>query len=509
MWHNPSMKLLKKHKIPFHPRRDPKYTGPVCAETLCAIFSDCQDFEHREIYVGGNKHIRAVVCYLDGVVSGGDVAESIIRPLTEAARFEDAHSARDCIGLIERGAVYSGSMSPAETTDELCRFLVNGFCAVVFDSEQRAVCFEVRNPNARSIEQPSTEKSVKGAKDAFVEVLRTNTTLIRRKLRDPALKLRQTVTGRKSTTNVAVLYYDGIADHVRVEELMRRLDAIDIQGMLTTASLEEYIISHPRSPFPQLLHTERPDLFAQSLLAGRIGILIDGIPLGFLLPATFFRLMHVPDDGAQHYAVATALTVLRYLSLVLAILLPAFMVAVEMYHQEMIPTKLLISMIQAKQQVPFGVAIEVLSMLIAFELLQEAGLRLPDSIGQTVSIIGALIVGQSAVDASVISPIAVIIVALSGICGFTIPSPDLSTAVRLCRFLMVLCAIAAGMYGLMAGVAMLVYHLATIESFGVDYLSPISDRGLYQALRAILRPPLRHRKFRDPALDTPDKRTQR
>ncbi len=504
-----SMKLLKKTRIPFHPRSDPKYPEPISAETLKSIFSDCQDFEQRRTYIGENSRFPVTVCYIDGVVAGGDVAESIIRPLTQPSRFEGVRSLRECRELIENGAVYSGSMKPAETTDELCRYLVNGFCAIVFDKEQRAVCFEVRNPNARSIEQPSTEKSLKGSKDSFVEVLRTNTTLVRRKLRDPSLKLRQTIIGRKSTTNVAVLYYEGVADEARVDELMSRLDAIDIQGMLTTACLEEYITSRPGSPFPQLLHTERPDLFAQSLLAGRIGILIDGIPLGFLLPATFFRLMHVPDDGAEHYIIATSLTVLRYLSLLLAIILPGVMVAIEMYHQEMIPTKLLISMIQAKQQVPFGAAVEVLSMLIAFELLQEAGLRLPDSIGQTVSIIGALIVGQSAVEASVISPIAVIIVALSGICGFTIPSPDLSMAVRLCRFLMVLCAIIAGMYGLMAGFAMLIYHLATIESFGVDYLSPLSDRGMFQAFKSILRPPLRHRKFRDPALNTPDKRTQK
>ncbi len=509
MWHNSSMKLLKKRKIPFHPRREPKFTDPISAESLKCIFSECSDFEQREVFIGENRALPVSVCFIDGLSSGGDISESIIRPLTESARFEGVGSLRACYDLIEAGAVYRSSVRKADTLDELCNCLVNGFCAIVFDKDHRALCFEVRNPNARSIEQPSNEKSVKGAKDAFVEVLRTKTTLVRRKLRDPSLKIKQTVIGRKSMTNVAVLYYDGVADMERVDELMRRLDDIEIQSMLTTINLEEYVISRPSSPFPQLIHTERPDVFAQSLLSGRIGVLIDGIPLGFLLPATFFRLLYVPDDGAQHYIISTALSLLRYLSLILAIFLLAFMVAVEMYHQEMIPTRLLISMIQAKQKVPFGVSIEGLSMLIAFELLQEAGLRLPDSIGQTVSIIGALIVGQSAVEARVLSPIAVIIVALAGICGYTIPSTDLSTAVRLCRFIMVLCAIVAGMYGLMAGVAMLVYHLATMESFGVDYLSPLSDRGLGRSIMSLIRPPQRHRKLRDPEMNTPDKRLQK
>lgn len=503
------MKLLKKHNIPFHPRQEPKHPEPISAANVTEIFSDCSDFVLREVYIGGNKHFAAAVCFLDGLTDGGDIASDILRPLTDPARFDGAASLRACMELIERGAVYSGSMTAADSADQLCECLVNGFCAIIFDSAHRAICFEVRSANARGIEQPSAEKSVKGAKDSFVEVLRTNTTLVRRKLREPSLKIRQTILGRKSATNAAVFYYDGVADPARVDELMRRLNDIDIQGVLTTASLEEYIVSSPRSPFPQLLHTERPDVFAQSLLAGRIGVMVDGMPMGFLMPATFFRLLRVPDDDAQHYIIATALTLLRYIALILAVALPAFMVAVEMYHQEMIPTKLLISMIQAKQQVPFGAAVEVLSMLVAFELLQEAGLRLPDSVGQTVSIIGALIVGQSAVEASVISPVAVIIVALSGICGYTIPSSDLSTAVRLCRFLMVLCAIAAGMFGVMAGAVMLIYHLASLESFGVDYLSPVSDRGLLCAVHALIRPPMRQRKLRDPALNTPDRRSRK
>lgn len=497
-----------KNRPGAHPRPNPKYDAPISTGELKGIFAICEDFQIREVHIGGNEKLTVTVCWLDGLVSGGDVAEDVVRPLTEKERLGDASSLRDCLDAILRGAVYSASVKDAGTLDDLVSLLVNGYCAIVFDSEKAAVCFESKNPNQRSIEQPTSEKSVKGAKDAFVEQIRTNTMLVRRKLRDPALKLKQTVVGRKSLTNVAVFYYDGVVQPAKVDELMKRLDAIDIDGLITAESLEEYIISSTASPFPQLMHTERPDRFAANILEGRVGVLVDGLPIGFMLPMSLAQLMRAPDDSSQHYIIVSALTLLRYFSLMLSMLLPAVFVAISMYHQEMIPTKMLLSMIQAKQEVPFGEIVEILGMLAALELLQEAGLRLPDSIGQTVSIIGALIVGQSAVEAKVLSPIAVIIVALAGIAGFTIPSQELSTAVRFFRLLTAIAAAIGGMYGLMAAIAMTIYHLSTISSFGLDYLSPISDRGLYSAIRAILRPPLRTRKFRDEALDTPDKRRQ-
>ena len=212
-----------------------------------------------------------------------------------------------------------------------------------------------------------------------------------------------------------------------------RSTAIDIDALLTAGDLEEYIVDSPRSPLPQLLHTERPDTFAMHLLDGRVGVLVDGLPVGFLLPADLAAFMRVPEDSATHFAVASMLTLLRWAALAISLLLPAAFVAISMYHQEMLPVKLLLSMTAAKQYVPFGAAAEVIAMLLAFELLQEAGLRLPDPVGQTASIIGALIVGQSAVEAKVVSPIAVIVVALAGICGYAMPSRDLGAAVRLGR----------------------------------------------------------------------------
>ncbi|MCD7743455.1 MAG: spore germination protein, partial [Oscillospiraceae bacterium] len=310
-------------------------------------------------------------------------------------------------------------------------------------------------------------------------------------------------------TEVAILYYNGIANPNTLVQLRARLDAIDIDGLMSAGNLEQYIVERPKSLFPQLLHTERPDKFAAELLSGRIGILVDGLPLGFLLPATLAGFLHTAEDRAQNFLTASALLLLRWLSLLISALLPALFVAVAMYHQEMIPTQLLLSMIDAKQQVPFSVPLEVLIMLVAFELLMEAGVRLPDPVGDTVSIIGALIVGQSAVDARVVSPITVIIVATTAICGFTQPSRDLDAALRALRLGMVFLAIFLGLFGIMLGIAAALWYLCTLESFGVPYVAPFAEGGFRETLNALLRTPLPTDKMREAALRTPDKRRQK
>ena len=245
------------------------------------------------------------------------------------------------------------------------------------------------------------------------------------------------------------------------------------------------------------------------LLDGRVGILVDGLPLGFVLPGGLAAFMRVPEDSADHFLVASMLTLLRWAALFLSLCLPAAFVAISMYHQEMLPVKLLLSMTAAKQFVPFGVAAEVIAMLLSFELLQEAGLRLPDPVGQTASIIGALIVGQSAVEAKVVSPIAVIVVALAGICGYVMPSRDLGAALRLCRLIFVLAAVFMGLYGLMAALALLILHLSTLESFGAPYTAPFTDREGPGALTGLIKRPNSSDKFRSPHLAGRNKRRQK
>lgn len=503
------MSFFKKHhplsESHPHKRKDPKYPEKISSKALQIIFSDCDDFDLRLINIGGNDSAQVFICYIDGLVTGSEVSESVIRPLTDSFRFTENNSAA-CIHSILEGAVYSATVKRTDTMDALANCLVNGFCAIVFDAEQCALAFEVRTSNQRSISPPELEKSIKGAKDAFIETLRVNTSLVRRKLRDPDLKIRQTVVGRRSATTVAVVYLQGIVNQEIVAQVQRRLDAIDIDGLLSTGNLEEYITDNPRSPFPQLMYTERPDKFCINLLEGRVGLLVEGLPLGFILPSSFVQFVEVPEDHAQNFLISSALTLLRYIGLLITTLAPALYVAVAMYHQEMIPTRMLLSVIESKQKVPFSTATEVLGMLITFELLQEAGLRLPNPIGETVSIIGALIVGQSAVDAKVVSPVAVIIVALAGIAGYTMPNQDFGGALRICRFLIVFAAVLGGMFGVMVSFVLLIYHLCSLESFGVPYMALLSENSVGNT---IFRKPLWKNKLRDRHLRTPDRRNQK
>ena len=308
---------------------------------------------------------------------------------------------------------------------------------------------------------------------------------------------------------VAVFFVEGLVSPDTLRELAQRLERLDEDAMLALGSLEEYIVDAPRSPFPQLLHTERPDRFAMYLLQGRVGLLVDGLPVGLVLPVTLAEFMKVTDDAGTHHLVSSALSLLRWAALALAALLPAFYAAVAMYHQEMIPTRLLLSIIEAERNVPFSTALELLGMLGAFGLVQEAGLRLPSPIGDTVSIIGALIVGQAAVEASLVSPIAIIVVAFSAIACYALPSQDLAAAVRLARLVLLIGAILGGLYGLTLLLCLLLWHLAGIDSFGVNYTAPLSDGLRGNLRRALLHPPMPADKFRDAHLRTPDRRRQR
>ncbi|MBR5261075.1 MAG: spore germination protein [Oscillospiraceae bacterium] len=464
---------------------------------------------YREIFPGGAALPPVTVCWLDGMISGADMSEDVLRPLTSPDRFATCRTTAECLNIIMYGGVYSYSVKKRAEIDDVVSDLANGFCAIVFDCLNVAITFEVKSTLNRSISEPNVERSTKGGKDAFVENIRINTSLIRRRIRDPDLKITETTVGRKSGTRVALLYVQGVANSDIITEAKRRINAIDIDGLIAAENFEQYMTDAPYSLFPQVIHTERPDKLAIELLAGRIAFLIDGLPFAFVLPASFSEFMRVAEDKARNYVISSFLTLLRYAAVLLAALFPALMVAVAMYHQEMIPEKLLLSMIGAKQEVPFSSATEILLMLLSFELLQEAGTRLPKSLGDTVSIIGALIVGQAAVDAKIVSPIAIIIVAAAGIAGYAQPSQDLGSAVRIIRLGAVVAAIVLGLYGVMLLICFIIWHLCTIESFGIAYTSPFTDGGFGNILRAMLRPPVKKEKYRPRELKGEDKRNQK
>ena len=383
------------------------------------------------------------------------------------------------------------------------QFLLNGFCVVLFGD--RALAFEDKTPEKRSPSAPEVENTVKGPKDAFTETLRTNTSLLRRHLRSGDLHFYEMTAGRRSHTLCAVVYLEGLTSPVFVERMKKRLAAIDTDGLLSPAAVEEYVTGSRPTAFPLLQYTERTDRFAQGLLDGRVGLLVDGLPLGYLAPVDLGCLMTSAEDRGTDYLSASCLRVLRYGALFLSLLLPGLYVALVAFHPAMLPTALLESIIEAKRQVPFPTIFEVLGLLISFELLQEASVSLPRNVGQSLSIIGGLVVGTAAVQAKFISPAALIIVAVSGICGFAIPGRGLADALRIWRFLLAVFSSLAGLYGLTMGGLLLLVHLGGLTSFEEPYLAPFAR----VSLRGILRKRLKNEKFREESLHPGDLKNQR
>ena len=417
------------------------------ADAIRALFAGAAVLEERTVCAGGSS---LTVFFLDGLTSGGDIAALVIRPLRENLR---EGTMRELLHQAETGAVWCAAVSRAGDAESAAEKLVNGFCVVVFPGEAEALCFETKTGEKRAPSAPEAESTVKGAKDAFTETVRTNTSLVRRHLRTPRLRLEQKIVGTQSGPCVTLCYMDGLCVMARVERMRSRLE-----------------------------YTERTDKFCQGLLSGQIGLLVDGLPEGFLAPVCLGRLMQSPEDRAVDYISATCVRILRYLALAASLLLPGLYAAMAMHHPEMLPARLLAAIIESKKDVPFSTILEVLGLLAAFEILQEAGLHLPQAIGTAVSIIGGLVVGTAAVDAKLVSPAALIVSAAAGICGFALPSRDLSDAVRIWRFALTAMAGAAGLFGLTVGTILLLIHLAGLRSLGEAYLAPFSDVGTGGAL---------------------------
>ena len=472
----------------------------VDGRALTAQFEDAADFETRKVLCGGQL---LTVLFLDGLTSGRDIAEQVLRPLvqmTDEAREEVLYT------RALQGGVWCASVKEPESTQQAAELLVNGFCVILFPKSGKALGCEVKTGEKRSPSPPETENTVKGAKDAFTETLRTNTSLVRRHLRTPGLRLTETVIGKRTLTKVTVCWIDRLTDPELPRRMQERLSSIDIDGALSPAAIEEYVTGSRRTAFPLLEYTERTDHFCQGLLDGQVGLLTDGLPLGYLAPVGLGRLMRSPEDRATDFFSASMLRLLRYAALGVSLLLPALYAAMAMFHQQMLPTKLLLSIIESKQNVPFSTLLEVLGLLCAFELLQQAGLHLPQAVGTAVSIIGGLVVGTAAVDAKLVSPAALIVTASSGICGFTLPNRELSDAVRLWRFVLTVLAGLWGLFGVTVGLLLLLTELAGLESLGRSYLSPF---GRAEVKGALVRPRLVRQKWRDGALKPMDDQNQR
>ncbi len=462
------------------------------------LFGNAGDFVARELMCRG---FTLYAYAIDGLTSGGDTSDFVIKPLTERLQGGTMQQLYENALL---GEVYNSVADACADLEQVALKLVNGFCVILFPGAG-AIAFEVKTGEKRGLSAPEVENTVKGPKDAFTETVRTNTSIIRRHLRTPALRLDETRVGRRSLTNVSVAWIAGITAPELVERMKKRLDLIDIDNFITPSAVEEYVTGSRTTAFPLLQYTERADTFCLGLLDGRVGLLVDGLPLGYLAPVDLECFMDSPEDLSRDYVTASCTRVLRYGALILSLLLPGFYIALTVFHQQMIPLPLLRAMIESKKNVPFSSALEVLSLLIAFELLQESGIHLPQAVGQSVSTVGGIVVGTAAVDAGFISPAALIVVSVAGICGFVLPNRDFAEAIRVWRFGLAVLGASAGLFGLTVGLIALAIHLGGLDSLGVPYLSPFQT-GEHNG---ILRHRMKSRPFRNQSMHPIDRRRQR
>jgi hypothetical protein len=462
------------------------------------IFRDAADFIRRELRCGEHTLYAYAI---DGLIASAYASDYIFKPITRHLEGADMQALYD---HAMAGMIYNNVAVPCDTAEDVAKQLVNGFCVVLFPGVG-AIGFEVKTPDKRGTAPPEVENTVKGAKDAFVETIRSNTSYVRRHLRSPDLRIYETQIGKRSLTNVSLVWLEGVTNPEYVDRMRKRLRSIDIDGLMSPASVQEYVTGSRTTAFPLLEYTERSDRFSQGLLKGQVGLLIDGLPLGYLAPTDIGSLMDSPEDRSNDYISASCIRILRYIALILSLLLPGIFVALSTFHQQMIPLPLLQAIIESKRAVPFSTAAEVLALLIAFELLQESGIHLPQAVGQSVSVIGGIVVGTAAVEAKLISPTALIAVSIAGVCGFVQPNRDLAEAVRVWRFGLAILGGVGGLFGVTVGAIVLLIHLSDLESLGVPYLAPIAmaENG------GILRNRLKQQKFRPRRYKPLDGRNQK
>lgn len=459
----------------------------VNRERIGSAFGNSPDLVTRDLWTGARGRISALVIHMDGLVDKRLLAEAVVERIT-GLQLEWTDPAQAYEDLKTRLLASSG-VEEVDTLGEFIGGIARGDAGVLVDGVAKGLVCALRGWEQRSVEEPTTESTVRGSKEGFVEALRTNTSLLRRRIMSPQLWIEEVTIGRITRTRVAIAYIAGVVNEDIVEEVRNRLKRIDVDAIHESGNIEEFIEDAPLSPFPTIARTERPDRVAGALTDGRVAILTDGTPFVLIVPATFTMFLTSSEDYYERYFAGSAIRLLRIAAFFISLTLPALYVAVTTFHQEMLPTPLVLGIAAQREGIPFPAVVEALLMEFVFETLREAGIRLPRVVGQAVSIIGALVVGDAAIRAGLASPAMVMVVAFTGIASFATPVFSLAVAARLLRFVMTVLGGALGLFGVAMGMFALLTHLTCLRSFGVPYLEPLAPLVLSDLKDALVRVP--------------------
>ncbi|MFN7249345.1 MAG: spore germination protein [Anaerobacillus sp.] len=436
-------------------------------------------------YLNVNEKISVGLVYLDGLSNKELIEYSIIESLL---KLKDQDSSDFHLEFLKEKILANPEISNVKDFQTLYSALLSGDTAIFIEGKEEAFIASTRKAEERTVAEPTTQVVIRGPKDGFVENITVNVALIRRRIKDHNLWLETREIGKVTKTSVSIMFLHGTVEEKILNEVRTRLDQIDTNSILESGYIEEFIQDSAFSPFPTVYNTERPDIIAAGILEGRIAILIDGTPFVLLVPALFNHFIQAAEDYYNRSDFGL-IRILRLVCLGISLLAPSIYVALTTYHQETIPTVLLISLAAQREGVPFPAFFEAFFMEIVFEILREAGLRMPRMVGQTMSIVGALVIGQAAVEAGLISNAMIIVVAITAIASFVAPGYSIGISMRLLRFPMMFLAATFGLYGIAVGLMFLILHLASLKSFTIPYMYNIGPFKLRRQRDTIIRLP--------------------
>ncbi|SJZ33071.1 spore germination protein [Garciella nitratireducens] len=464
-------------------------------EIIKKTLGNSSDLEIKKFYAGKKKELKLAVIFTDGLVKKELIYDVILNTLMIELKKIDFNSKdfsnRNLIDTLQSSFIPSlEDMQIIKDFKNLYLKILSGDTVLLIDGYASALVTDTKGWEDRGVTESSAESVVRGPKDSFTETLRTNTSLLRRRIKSTDLWIEEMTIGEKTNTSIAIAYMKGIASENVIKEVYTRLNRIDIDAVLESGYIEELIQDDCFTIFPTIYHTERPDSVAANLLEGRIAIFVDGTPFVLIVPALFVQFFQSPEDYYQRADIGSLIRILRYVAFFLSMLTPSLYIALTTFHQQMLPPPFLISIIAQREAIPFPAFMEAIFMEFTFEILREAGVRMPRAIGPTISIVGALVLGEAAVDAGIVSPVMVIVVSITAISSFVFPAYNMAIAIRIIRFVFMILAATFGFFGIALGLLAMTLHLCSLRSFGVSYMSPIMPINFSEQKDTLVRFPL-------------------